>query len=252
MSFRKHVKILNLGFYGVKKGLFLWRMRWLSDLVSLIYPRVCYGCGNTLFKHEQTICNLCYVSLPRTNFHLEDENPVKRIFAGRTHVGAAGSFLLFEKKGSVQKMLHALKYRSKPEVGELLGRWYGQELKKSKAYAGCEVIIPVPLHKKKLRKRGYNQSEWIAKGMAEELKIPVMSGVLLKKTFTETQTFKSREERWQNTLHSFEIRNEEAVKGKKILLVDDVITTGATTEACIYQLNKLSENIVVASIAYTL
>ena len=150
-------------------------------------------------------------------------------------------------------MLHALKYKSKPEVGRLLGKWYGQDLKKNNTFADCDVIIPVPLHKKRQKKRGYNQSEFIAKGLAEELNIPMMNGVLLKKHFTETQTFKSREERWQNTLHSFEIKNEEHIKGKRILLVDDVITTGATTEACIFQLNKVSEApISVASIAYTL
>jgi competence protein ComFC len=228
-------------------------MEWLSDLASLIYPRVCSGCGNTLFKHESAICNLCYVSLPKTNFHLIPDNPVQKIFYGRANVRVAGSFLLFQKKGSVQKMLHALKYKSKPEVGVLLGKWYGQDLKKNNTFSDCDIIIPVPLHKKRLKKRGYNQSEFIAKGLAEELQIPVISDVLFKKHFTETQTFKSREERWQNTINSFEIKNENLIKDKKILLVDDVITTGATTEACIFQLNKSSEAPVsVASIAYTL
>ncbi|HXB41556.1 MAG TPA: phosphoribosyltransferase family protein [Bacteroidia bacterium] len=228
-------------------------MQWLSDLASLIYPRVCNGCGNTLFKHEQAICNLCYVSLPRTNFHMYPDNPVQKIFYGRADVQAAGSFLLFQKKGSVQKMLHALKYKSKPEVGVLLGKWYGQDLKKNNTFCDCDIIIPVPLHKKRMKKRGYNQSEFIAKGLAEELQIPVVNDVLFKKHFTETQTFKSREERWQNTINSFEIKNENLIKDKKILLVDDVITTGATTEACIFQLNKSSEApISVASIAYTL
>ncbi len=228
-------------------------MNWLSDIGSLIYPSVCNGCGNTLFRHETVICNLCYVSLPKTNFHLLPDNPVQRIFYGRAEIRHAGSFLQFQKKGSVQKMLHALKYRSKPEVGHLLGKWYGQDLKKSEIFGDHDVIIPVPLHKKRLRKRGYNQSEHIARGLAEELNIPVVNDVLLKKHFTETQTFKSREERWQNTMNSFEIRKSETLLGKKILLVDDVITTGATTEACIFQLNKASQNPVsVASIAYTL
>jgi len=181
------------------------------------------------------------------------DNPVQKIFYGRADVQAAGSFLLFQKKGSVQKMLHALKYKSKPEVGVLLGKWYGQDLKKNNTFCDCDIIIPVPLHKKRMKKRGYNQSEFIAKGLAEELQIPVVNDVLFKKHFTETQTFKSREERWQNTINSFEIKNENLIKDKKILLVDDVITTGATTEACIFQLNKSSEApISVASIAYTL
>jgi len=228
-------------------------MSWLSDLAALIYPRVCCGCGQTLFKHEGAICNLCYVSLPKSNFHLHPDNPVQKIFQGRADVAFAGSFLLFRKKGSVQKMLHALKYRSKPEVGHLLGKWYAQDLKSSGSVPACDLIIPVPLHPKRVRKRGYNQSEHIARGLAEELNIPVMNGVLLKKHFTETQTFKSREERWQNTINSFEIMSPDLIKGKNILLVDDVITTGATTEACILQLNKVSGGTVsVASIAYTL
>jgi competence protein ComFC len=150
-------------------------------------------------------------------------------------------------------MLHALKYKSKPEVGFLLGKWYGADLKKSDAFLGCDYIIPVPLHKKRQRKRGYNQSEYFAKGLGEELNIPVLGDVLFKKHFTETQTYKTREERWQNTLNSFEIKNKEVLKDKSILLVDDVITTGATTEACILQLREASNApICVASIAYTL
>jgi ComF family protein len=181
------------------------------------------------------------------------ENPVKKVFYGRAEVKAAGSFLLFQKKGSVQKLLHALKYRSKPEVGKILGNWYGQDLKKANVFVDCDLIIPVPLHKNRQRKRGYNQSELIAHGLSEELNIPVLTNVLHKKHFTETQTFKSREERWQNTFESFEVNHVESIAGKKILLVDDVITTGATTEACIYQLSKAGcAEVSVASIAYTL
>ncbi len=238
---------------GNKKWLVLTFMKWLSDFSSLIYPRICNGCGIILFKHEYLVCNLCYVSLPKTNFHLNKDNPVQKIFFGRADVKLASSFLLFQKKGRVQKMLHALKYKSKPEVGKLLGKWYGADLKKSEVFACCNYIIPVPLHKKRLRKRGYNQSEYFAKGLSEELNIPVLTDVLLKKHFTETQTYKTREERWQNTLHSFEIKNMEVIKNSNILLVDDVITTGATTEACIVQLQETSNaSIYVASIAYTL
>lgn len=227
-------------------------MKWLADLASMIYPRVCCGCGHTLFKHEELICNLCHVSLPKTNYHLMAGNPVQKIFYGRADVPEAASFLFFEKGNRVRNMLHALKYKNKPAVGHLLGRWYGEELKQQGVFSNCEVIIPVPLHKKRQAKRGYNQSEYIAQGMAEVLGLPVITGVLIKKHFTETQTFKSREERWQNTMNSFEIGLPDLVKGKNILLVDDVITTGATTEACIYQLHKASERPVsVASLAYT-
>jgi ComF family protein len=228
-------------------------MKWFSDFASLLYPQVCAGCGNSLFRHENLVCNQCYVSLPKTNYHLNADNPVMKNFYGRADVKMASSFLLFQKKGSVQKMLHALKYRSKPEVGYLLGKWYGEDLKREGTFTNCDYIIPVPLHKKRLRKRGYNQSEYFAKGLSEELQIPVLNNVLYKKHFTETQTYKTREERWQNTLHSFEMKNRDLLKDKCVLLADDVITTGATTEACVLQLQEASQApVYVASIAYTL
>ncbi len=225
----------------------------LLDVSSLIYPRVCAGCSHTLFKHEQYICNLCYVSLPKTNYHLQKENPVQKIFYGRADVALANSFLFFQKKGSVQKMMHVLKYKGKPNVAKTLGNWYGQDLKQQNTFSMYDYIIPVPLHKKRLQKRGYNQSEYFAEGLSEILNIPVLTNVLTKTIFTETQTYKTREERVENTLASFSVENPEAIKNKKIVLVDDIITTGATTEACILQLKKCSTAVIsVASIAYTL
>ena len=225
----------------------------LLDIASLVYPRVCNGCHRNLFKHEQLICNKCYVSLPKTNYHLQKENPVQKIFYGRADVALVSSFLFFQKKGSVQKMMHALKYKGKPEVALLLGKWYAQDLKQNNVFSTYDYIIPVPLHKKRLQKRGYNQSEFFAKGLSEVLNIPVVTDILIKTKFTETQTYKTREERVENTLSSFHVQNPERINGKNILLVDDVITTGATTEACILQLQKSANvSVSVASIAYTL
>ncbi len=225
----------------------------LLDIASLVYPRICNGCNDTLFKHEQFICNKCYVSLPKTNYHLQKENPVQKIFYGRADVQVAGSFLLFQKKGITQKILHALKYKNKPQVAKILGKWYAQDLKQNNTFTNYDYIIPVPLHKKRLQKRGYNQSEYFAKGLSEGLNIPVITDVLIKTKFTETQTYKTREERVENTLTSFHVQNPEKINNKNILLVDDVITTGATTEACILQLQKSAKTTVgVASIAYTL
>jgi ComF family protein len=225
----------------------------LSDAASLIYPQVCAGCAGNLFKHERFICNKCYVGLPKTNYHLQKENPVQKIFYGRADVALAGSFLFFQKKGSVQRMLHALKYKNKPDVAQLLGKWYAQELKREKVFYQYDCIIPVPLHKRRLQKRGYNQSEYFARGLSEELHIPIIDDVLIKTKFTETQTYKTREERVENTFSSFHVQNTERIRNKKIVLADDVITTGATTEACILQLQKSASVVVsVASIAYTL
>ena len=223
----------------------------ISDIASLIYPHVCVGCSNSLFKHEELICNKCYVTLPKTNYHLQKENPLQRIFYGRATVTSASSFLFFQKKGSVQKMMHALKYKNKPEVAQLLGKWYGQDLKKSDVFSNIDYIIPVPLHKKRLQKRGYNQSEYFAKGLSETLNIPIAINILIKSKFTETQTHKTREERAENISTSFQLQNQETIKNKNILLVDDVITTGATTEACILKLQESTNAIIsVASIAY--
>lgn len=223
----------------------------LLDVASLIYPRVCSGCQQSLFKHEEFICNKCYLTLPKTNYHLQEGNPIERIFFGRAGIKAASSFLFFQKKGSVQKLLHALKYKNKPEVAQLLGTWYGQDLKKSEIFSGIDYIIPVPLHKKRLQKRGYNQSEHFAKGLSEVLSIPIVTNVLIKGKFTETQTHKTREERAENISTSFYLQNSEIIKNKNILLVDDVITTGATTEACILKLQEnTNATISVASIAY--
>jgi competence protein ComFC len=223
----------------------------LQDMASLIYPRVCAGCDTSLFKHEQFVCNTCYVSLPKTGYHLQPDNPVKKIFYGRVDIDLAVSFLFFQKKGCVQKMLHALKYKGRPEVAQLLGKWYAMELVKNKTFSGHDYIIPVPLHKKRLQKRGYNQSEFFAKGLSEVFHIPVLNDVLVKNKFTETQTYKTREERLENTLESFSIEKPEVIANKHILLVDDVITTGATIEACTTQLQRNNKvYLSIASIAY--
>jgi competence protein ComFC len=225
----------------------------LLDLASLVYPRICNGCNQSLFKHELMICNQCYVSLPKTNYHLQKENPVQKIFYGRADVTIASSFLFFQKKGNVHKMMHALKYKNKPQVAQTLGKWYAQDLKQNNTFTNYDYIIPVPLHKKRLQKRGYNQSEYFAKGLSEVLHIPVITNVLIKTKFTETQTYKTREERVENTLASFHVQNPEIIHNKNILLVDDVITTGATIESCILQLQKSAKiSVGVASIAYTL
>jgi ComF family protein len=223
----------------------------LLDIASLIYPRICVACNGSLFKHEQHICNRCYITLPKTDYHLLKNNPLQRIFYGRADISSASSFLFFQKKGMVQKMLHALKYKGNPEVAQLLGKWYAEDLKQSNTPLAYDYIIPVPLHKKRQQKRGYNQSEYFAKGLSEVLDIPVITNVLIKTHYTETQTHKTRTERAENILQSFSTEHAEMLNNKSVLLVDDVITTGATLEACIIQLQKNANvKVSVASIAY--
>ena len=158
------------------------------------------------------------------------------------------AFLIFKKEGIVQKLLHELKYSNNPEIGVLLGRMYGSKLRQDGVT--FDAVLAIPLHKSKQKLRGYNQSEEFAKGLAEGLNIPLNTSVLKRKEFTETQTKKSKYERWENVSEIFEVKNPEAIQHKHILLVDDVITTGATLEACVHALKKVEGvKVSVASLA---
>lgn len=227
-------------------------MNLFDDFLSLIFPNLCACCGNSLFKHEKIICTLCDFRLPRTNFHLERNNDVSRSFWGRVPIESAASFFYFHKGSRVQQLIHLLKYKERKEVGVFLGEKYGTYLKHSPFFSSVEVIIPVPLHKKKRLKRGYNQSEEFAKGLASKMKIPLNCTSLVRTMATATQTRKSRYRRWENVSDMFVVLSPELVRGKHILLVDDVITTGATLEACAVELLKIEGvRISIASIAYS-
>lgn len=224
---------------------------WTNDFLGLLFPRICCSCGNSLWKHEKVLCDPCLYHLPRTNFHLTEDNPVTRIFMGRVEINAAASFLLFNKGSKVQNMMHALKYKGRKDVGVFLGEEFGKLLKDCPLYSGKHVIIPVPLHKKKYLKRGYNQSEQFAIGLSSSMGIPVSVKHLLRKNETDTQTHKSRFSRWKNVKDVFFVNDPATIVGSEILLVDDVITTGATLESCINTLSQIpSVKVSVATIAY--
>lgn len=203
----------------------------LSAFSHLIYPELCLSCGTALNAGEKLICLECRFSLPKTDFHLIKDNPAEKIFWGRVPVQMAASYLHFEKKSGIQSILHHLKYRGKKEIGRMLGHWYGLDLKKSEI-PRFDMIIPVPLHPSKFRSRGYNQSEWFGKGLSESLGIPVVTDNLVRIRKSESQTRKSRFNRWQNVSGIFAVQYPERLINRHILLVDDVITTGATLEAC--------------------
>lgn len=223
----------------------------LQDFLALIYPRNCVACGNSLFKHEEQLCNYCYTHLPKSNFHKQAKNPVATLFYGRTPLLVASSFYLFQKKGSIQKVLHTIKYKHNKDLAVLVGKWYAEDLKTDETISKADFIIPVPLHSKKFKIRGYNQSEEFARGLSEGLKIPLNTSVLKRKEFTETQTKKSKYERWENVEDVFELNTPETFNNKHVVLVDDVITTGATIEACCQLLQKIEGiQISVLSIAY--
>jgi len=227
-------------------------MNFLEDFISLIFPRICLCCGNSLWKNEDIICHLCDYHLPRTYFHLDNDNPLCKTFWGRVVVENATAFLYFNKGGKVQHLIHQLKYKGRGDVGVYLGIRFGRQLSSVPLYQSIQTIVPVPLHKIKRKQRGYNQSERFATGLAESMNLPVNSHALLRIKTTETQTKKSRFNRYRNVREVFTIRDPASLQGKHLLLVDDVITTGATVESCVQALSAVPDcKISVACIAFT-
>jgi ComF family protein len=203
-----------------------------DDLISLFYPRLCAGCNSPLIKGEEVLCLKCLADLPRTNYHLYEENPVYQIFIGRANIALATSFCRFDKGGRLQHLLHQLKYKGNREVGRKMGFLFGFDLIQNLLYQDIDAIIPVPLHPRKEKKRGFNQSVEICKGLSESMKRPLILGNLIRQVDTSSQTRKGRFERWENVSGIFRIKNGSLLSGKHLLLVDDVVTTGATLEAC--------------------
>jgi ComF family protein len=204
----------------------------LADFVALFYPQVCAACGGELLQGEEHICINCILSLPYTGFAQQNPNPTQQAFWGRIELQTATSFLYFRQGNRTQKMMHRIKYKGDKELAQYIGGLMGDELKSTKLFEEVDCIIPVPMHKAKQRKRGFNQSEWFAKGLAQKLNIPVITDVLLKTTATQSQTRKSRWQRWLNAGERYAVQNPASIAGKNILLVDDILTTGATLEAC--------------------
>ncbi len=222
-----------------------------QDFIALIYPRNCVSCANLLYKHEAQLCNYCIHNLPKTNFHKTLKNPVEALFYGRQAIAFASSYYLFEKSSGVQKILHHIKYKHNHELASDIGALYGNELKDNELIASAHFIVPVPLHDKKLKIRGFNQSEEFAKGLSLSMKMPINTTILIRKEFTETQTKKNKYQRWENVEDAFELKNPELFERKHIIVVDDVITTGATIEACVELLKNIEGiKISVLSIAY--
>ena len=207
-----------------------------DDFLTLFYPNHCLGCSNSLYKGEEILCTRCILELPKTGYHLKMENSIKSRLQGRISLEYTMAFLRFRKTGVVQHLLHQLKYNNHPEVGIRLGKLYGKELMESGFENRFDLIIPVPLHKSRKRRRGYNQSEKFAEGLSQMLQVACDESIVERAFKTTTQTRKTKIERWENVKDVFQIKQPQKIIGKRILLVDDVITTGATLESCGQQL----------------
>jgi ComF family protein len=204
----------------------------IEDFVSLFFPRYCRGCNNSLVKGEDLICTQCILEMPKSYYHLEDENPFYQKFRGRLPVRYVMTLFKFVKQSRVQQLLHALKYKHQPEIGETLGRVYGQDLLEADFKNSFDLIIPVPLHLSRRRIRGYNQSEEFGKGLSQILEVQCDDSCMMRSSRTETQTHKTKLSRWENVSTIFHVVQPGSIAQKRILLVDDVVTTGATLEAC--------------------
>lgn len=214
------------------KYIFLIIKEWLGSFLSLLFPRCCVVCGRALVRGEECICTMCNMDLPRTNYHLRKDNPVEQLFWGQIPLERATSFFFYHREGNFRRILYQLKYEGQKEIGAIMGRYMAAELSRTGFFEGIDVVLPIPLHKKKYKIRGYNQSEWIARGITAVTGIPIDTESILRKKNTETQTHKSILERRDNVEGIFELQRPEALVGKHILIVDDVLTTGSTTLAC--------------------
>jgi ComF family protein len=214
-----------------------WK-RYPADFLSLLFPERCPACSCPMQNGERFICTACHYSLPQTGSHLNPDHPVSRIFWGRVRLESVAALYTFQKGGGVQHLIHQLKYKGRKEIGYEAGRLLGVHLKEVHPFNTCDYVIPVPLHIARERKRGYNQSEYFARGLGSSLKIPVDTAVLRREERSETQTRKNRFNRWKNVESVFRIHTAASLAGKHILLADDVVTTGATLEACVNTLQK--------------
>jgi len=223
----------------------------LDDLLGLVYPQLCITCGERLISQEKFVCMKCWFDLPVSRFENNDENKVAQLFWGRVQIEHATSWFNYRKGSRYQKLIHAIKYKGLKELGFEAGGRFGDVLATTEDFKIVDFIVPVPLHPKKQKKRGFNQSEWIARGISVPTEIPLSLNNLHRKIYTSTQTRKSRFERWKNVDGIFGVNNPGEYKNRHILLIDDVVTTGSTLEACAYELLKIpGTKVSIATLAF--
>ena len=227
-------------------------MQLLKDFFQLFFPNLCVTCSRTLLNGEEIICAFCRHDLPIVGHKCLKNNKIAKVFYGRISIEEITSFLYFKKEGKVRELIHQLKYKGNQNIGTFLGNWFGKTLKEQNAFLEIDYIIPVPLHKKRLEERGYNQLTTFGKALSQTLNVEYLPSILARVSSAKTQTYKQRFERFSNKETSFLLLNKKILEGKHILLVDDVITTGATLEACCNELLKTSNlKISIVTMAFT-
>ncbi|MBN2610530.1 MAG: ComF family protein [Bacteroidales bacterium] len=220
-----------------------------ADFIGLIFPQLCPSCGKNLFLHEKVICSECLYHLPRLKIDDYTDNPVARLFWGRVEIMYSTAMFYYIKGSKYQNIIHNLKYQGQQHIGTGMGRMFGHELAATPLQA-VDIVVPVPLHPRKLRKRGFNQSELIARGIAEGMGKNTGTGILERVTDTDSQTRRSRYQRWENVESIFKVKKPAPIANKHVLLIDDVVTTGSTLESCATEILKIEgTKVSVAALA---
>lgn len=224
----------------------------LNNLFEIFYPKLCVNCESQLIPLERILCTFCRHDMPLANFVSYSNNKITQIFYGRVTIEKANCLLYFRQQSITKKLIHQLKYKGNEEIGTFFGDWLGQKIIDDNEFREIDCIVLIPLHSKKMKKRGYNQLTKFGKQLSSHLKKPLLTNILQKTSTTKTQTFKARFERFKNLETKFLLQDALAIQNKHILLIDDVITTGATLEACAKELQKANNTkISILTMAYT-
>lgn len=215
-------------------------MNWWTRILDFISPRLCVVCGERLSPTERSLCSVCMLHLPRTTYQFSpDDNPMAQLFWHLTSVKRAAALLYYEPHSELARLIYDLKYHDRPDIGEDMGRLMANEMQLAHYFDGIDVLLPVPLSRKRLRQRGYNQSEQLAIGISDIIHLPIITKALRRKHFLKSQTRLSRHERQENVEDMFELRDSSLLEGKHVLLIDDICTTGATLTACVDVLKNI-------------
>lgn len=227
-------------------------MNILNDLLSLLYPTICLVCNKSLFRNEKILCMKCRHHLPSVRHGKNGNNPAAQVFWGRVPLKNVFTSFLYNKGNAVQQLIHTFKYNGRKDAGFFLGEELGRIIETSGQKNEIDLIVPVPLHPRKKKKRGFNQSEIISRGIASVIDKEVNANILFRKSYSSTQTKKSKYQRWENVESIFGLKDPQNIKNKHLLLVDDVITTGATIEACAQVLLRVEGlELSVGAVAFT-